>query len=251
MGIYVGYEGARSCTGMAQPGCTALMSWYLGAYGRLGAVNSGIYNCRNVRGGSTTSLHGEGRADDLGVRPYSAAYGTALADKLRLNSAELGIQCIIWNRRIWSGSYPHAGWRPYNGVNPHVDHLHVELSWHAARTLTVAHIQAVLSGGGGSAGQPPGGIESMGFNDSYTDWAKNEQTVLSWMNNVDHRVYNIERQVNELKEILDGYLVQQFEVQLPGRVEKDTNTGFIRSTREAVGRLHEMVKRLPGASDKE
>ena len=154
MTLYHGYEEARRCTGSATPGCKALMSWYLGKYGDLGGINTGIYNCRKVGGGGSWSLHAEGRAADLGVRPYSARYGTDLAEKLRLNSGELGIQFIIWNRRSWSGSRPDAGWRPYNGASPHTDHIHVELSWATARSLTVERIRAVLSGSGGTPGRP-------------------------------------------------------------------------------------------------
>lgn len=147
--IYSGYQGAVRCTSGPTVGCRNLMSWFLGGYARLGGVNTGIFNCRVVRGGSTTSLHGEGRACDLGIRPYSAAWGTTLADALRLKSRELGIQCLIWNRRIWSGSYPNAGWRPYTGTASHTDHIHTELSWRTARDapLTVAYIASVMGGG--------------------------------------------------------------------------------------------------------
>src|SRR3712207_3869750 len=114
MSLYRGYEPARKCTSGPAPGAKALMAWFIGAYSGQGGRNLGIYNCRSVVGGSTLSLHGEGRAADLGV-PVGAGWATVLADKLRLNSAELGIQCVIYNRKIWSGSYPDAGWRPYNG----------------------------------------------------------------------------------------------------------------------------------------
>lgn len=122
------------------------MAWFLAAYADEGGKNLGIYNCRTVRGGSTTSLHGEGRACDFGINPHGAAYGTLLADQLRLHSGELGIQCVIWNRRIWSGSYPDAGWRAYSGTNAHVDHIHLELTRAAARTLTAERVHAVLRG---------------------------------------------------------------------------------------------------------
>lgn len=141
------YEPARACTDGPEPGARALMAWFLGAYSELGGVNSGIYNCRAVRGGSTTSLHGEGRACDLGIRPYSAAYGWELANLLVGHSGALGIQCVIWDRKIWSGSYADRGWRNYGGVNPHVDHLHVELTRQAARTLTAERIHEVLGSG--------------------------------------------------------------------------------------------------------
>lgn len=145
--IYRGYEPARSCTGSATSGAKAMMSYWLGAYGHLGAVNSGIYNCREVRGGGSYSLHAEGRADDLGVRPYKGSYGAAFAEKCRLYSGELGLQLGIWNRGYWSGSYPDRGWMPYSGVSPHEDHIHLELSWASARTLTVPRIQEVFAGG--------------------------------------------------------------------------------------------------------
>lgn len=144
MDVHTGYQPARSCTTGPQPGARGLMAWFLGAHRNRGGTNLGIFNCRAVRGGTTTSLHGEGRACDLGVAPHGAGWGDELAEQLRVNSAELGIQCVIWNRRIWSGSRPHAGWRPYAGLNPHRDHLHVELSWHAARTLTAARVAQVL-----------------------------------------------------------------------------------------------------------
>ncbi|WP_309080264.1 peptidoglycan-binding domain-containing protein [Zhihengliuella sp.] len=130
MSIYNGYVGAKSCTKGPTTGARGVLAWLLAKYADDGALNAGIYNCRPVRGGRTTSLHGEGRAVDLAIRPYSAQYGTDLADLIRRHSAELGIQCVIWNRKIWSGYY--NVWRDYDGLNPHVDHLHIELSWPAA-----------------------------------------------------------------------------------------------------------------------
>jgi hypothetical protein len=149
MAIYVGYQAAGACTSGPQPGARALMAWWLGNFGHLGAVNTGIFNCRVIAGSSTRSLHGEGRAADLGVRPHDAGYGHDVASLLHANSGEIGIQCIIWSRRIWSGSRPHEGFREYRGRSPHLDHLHVELSWPAARTLTQARIAELLGG------QPP------------------------------------------------------------------------------------------------
>lgn len=127
-----GYQGARSCTSGPQPGVWGAMDYFLSAYKSKGGVNTGIYNCRTVRGGRTTSLHGEGRAADFGIRPHGAAYGTALANAIVSMSKELQVQCVIFNRQIWSSSYPHSGWRRYNGVASHVDHLHVEFTWAGA-----------------------------------------------------------------------------------------------------------------------
>ena len=133
MAVHHGYVGAKSCTSGPQPGVRGAMAWFLGRYASQGGLNTGIYNCRSVRGGRTTSLHGEGRAADFGIRPYSAKYGTQLAEAMRRKSKELGIQCIIWNRKIWSGAHPNAGWRRYTGVASHTDHIHVEFTWATAR----------------------------------------------------------------------------------------------------------------------
>ena len=150
MAIFTGaYRGARSCTSGPQPGAWGAMDYFLSAYKSKGGVNTGIYNCRSVRGGRTTSLHGEGRAADFGIRPYGARYGTALANALVAFSKELGIQCVIWNRKIWSSSYPHSGWRRYNGVASHTDHIHVEFTWaraKAGRKETAQHFAKVLGG---------------------------------------------------------------------------------------------------------
>jgi hypothetical protein len=140
------YEPATRCTGGPSPGAKALMAWFTGAFGHLGGKNLGIYNCRPVRGSTmTTSLHGEGRACDLGINPHGAEWGTSLAEMLRTRSGELGIQCLIWDRRIWSAAYPDAGWRLYSGTNPHRDHIHLELSKASASGLTPQTIQRVLA----------------------------------------------------------------------------------------------------------
>ncbi len=144
MSIHTGYEPAVQCSGRGQEGAKQLMAWYLGAYSAKGGKNLGIYNCRPVAGSASLSLHGEGRACDLGV-PVGAAWAQTLADGLVASSAELGVQLVIHNRKVWSGRHPFDGWRAYGGSNPHTDHLHVELSWQAARDLTAARIQDHLS----------------------------------------------------------------------------------------------------------
>lgn len=157
MSVHTGYVGAKACTAGPQPGAKALMAAFLGLYANKGGTNLGIFNCRAVRGSTTTtSLHGEGRACDFGINPHGAAWGTALAEVLRAFSAELGIQCVIWDRHIWSGAKPTAGWRAYSGTNPHRDHIHVELTWDAARSLTAEQAHRLL--GGGEADKPGGPV---------------------------------------------------------------------------------------------
>lgn len=54
----------------------------------------------------------------------------------------------------------------------------------------------------------------------------------------------------ELRGLFREYFEKAYEVRLPGRVEENTNTGFVRSTREAVGRLSEDTKRLDAVEEK-
>ena len=133
----------RTCSGGPTPGAREAMAWFLGAYGARGGKNLGIYNCRPIAGTSTPSLHGEGRAGDFGVPLTTWAH--ALAQALVDHSAELGVQCVIYDGRIWSGSHCHEGWRPYEGSNKHTDHIHAEWTRDAAQTLTVARFNAVFA----------------------------------------------------------------------------------------------------------
>lgn len=62
--------------------------------------------------------------------------------------------------------------------------------------LTPANFgQVGTSGPSGSAPVAPGGIETMAFNDTYTDWDGNKQSVQAWMDTVDHRVALILQQL--------------------------------------------------------
>lgn len=171
MTILVGYTPASACTGSATPGARALMDWFLDTYpGR----NDGIYNCRPMRGGTLFSIHAEGRAVDLGT-PLTGgppAWGTALAQQLVDNSAEIGVQCVIWDRRIWSGARPAEGWRVYGGVDPHDTHLHVELTRAAGLALTAALISDVLAPAPPAPTPAPRGTNDMGHTCIYfgTRW---------------------------------------------------------------------------------
>lgn len=136
------WEGASRCSGSATPGAQALMRWIIESYGPKGAMNWGIYNCRTVRGGATTSCHGEGRALDVGF-PVGDPDGDRLLRRLLKAPGRLGIQAIIYERRIYSRLSP--GGRPYTGVAPHFDHLHIELTREAGRDLTYETVRRVLT----------------------------------------------------------------------------------------------------------
>jgi hypothetical protein len=105
----------------------------------------GIYNCRSVRGSATTSLHGEGRAYDLGwpmVNGRGTASGEEVVRRLGSQGRRLGIQCIIYNRKIYSATSPRG--RNYTGVHPHYDHLHIELTRASGAQLNLATLRDVL-----------------------------------------------------------------------------------------------------------
>lgn len=138
------YEPAGAkCSGVAQPGVVAFMRWAVEDYGRE-ASNLGIYNCRTVRGSTVRSVHGEGRAGDVGFPGVAAQAGTDLLNLLLPHVGELGIQLIIWNRRSWSAKKPTSA--VYRGVSPHTDHLHIEFTWNAARTLTQDRVRVIVGG---------------------------------------------------------------------------------------------------------
>jgi hypothetical protein len=101
----------------------------------------GIYNCRPVRGRESRSVHSEGRAVDFGLpvvggRAHSA--GIEIVRALGERGRACGVQTVIWDRRIWSARSPNG--RSYNGLSLHTDHLHIELTREAGRTLTVERL---------------------------------------------------------------------------------------------------------------
>jgi hypothetical protein len=142
MAVWPDWTPADHCTGSATPGAQALMRWIIERYGSKGAQNWGIYNCRDVVGASTTSLHGEGRALDVGF-PLGDPDADELRKRLIRVPGRLGIQAVIYERVIYSQKSPEG--RPYTGEAPHYDHLHIELTREAARELTYATVASVLS----------------------------------------------------------------------------------------------------------
>lgn len=154
-----GYDPASgSCAGRSQPGALALMAWCLAAYEPAG--NLGIYNCRNTRGGTSKSVHADGRALDvafpLDTGGLANPLGHDLAARLVARNAALGIQCVIYDRMIWTSRRPkwmqhcpHPDARsPHLGCSgPHLDHVHIELTWAASKgpfALTVEDVSRAL-----------------------------------------------------------------------------------------------------------
>lgn len=140
---FAAWQKATGCTSGPEPGATALAEVLLQQYPE--GWSGGIFNCRKVRGSSQPSMHGEGRAFDL-MLPVVGGKGHPVGHEIvaRLGAVgvTLGVQCIIFDRKIWSARSPQG--RPYTGVHPHYDHLHIELTREAARRLTAVEVSRIL-----------------------------------------------------------------------------------------------------------
>jgi len=130
-GRWIGPEG---CSGGFTKGAHALSRWLKNHYRFTRSI--GGYACRpNTADTSQMSLHGEGRALDWMVNASDAAQRRAVnrftrkvsAENFRLGRA-MGIQELIFNRRIWTASRHAEGWRAYTGPNAHTDHIHIGLN---------------------------------------------------------------------------------------------------------------------------
>ena len=95
------------------------------------------------------SDHPYGNAVDVMIPDHTSPAGVAVGDEiarwLLANRRQLGVKYLIWNKQIWSVERQADGWRPYVGVSPHYDHVHVSTYGDSAGS-------DVLSGPGGSHG---------------------------------------------------------------------------------------------------
>jgi hypothetical protein len=135
------YDKAGSkCVGGPKPGTSILERRILLAFE--GARSGGIYNCRNVRGAKSPSLHGEGRA--LDIFPLSKLQGDLIAQWCVLNARDYQIQEVIWYERIWSSNKALQGFRKYTGQANHHDHVHIGQNWSGANS-DFAHVDPPVS----------------------------------------------------------------------------------------------------------
>lgn len=79
-------------------------------------------------------------------------------DYCKKNNRDLGVEGIIYNRRVMGfpangPAYrgPAGGWRPYNGPNPHTDHVHIQFSTDALRAVGGTTASSSPSSGGTKA----------------------------------------------------------------------------------------------------
>jgi hypothetical protein len=85
---------------------------------KFGISNIGGFSDRNIGGTNKKSDHAFGLAlDFMGAKQD-------VADYLVQNAQRMGVDYVIYNRRIWSAERADEGWRPYSGASPHTDHVH-------------------------------------------------------------------------------------------------------------------------------
>jgi len=137
MNTFAPWTPADHCAGGATKGATVLMSYLLRRFPS--TKSDGIYNCRNVRGGSSFSCHAEGRALDVRCDKKT---GDAIVKLVAAHGLALGVQTIIWWDEIWSAKSPNG--RAYVGADPHHGHVHIELTRSAGANLTLARVKSVL-----------------------------------------------------------------------------------------------------------
>ncbi len=143
---FVSYTGAgpwvgeSGCSGGLTPGAIELKDFLSQAFPQIWHI--GGYNCRPIRGSTTVmSVHGTGRALDLHIAldggDADNGAGDPVGNWLIVHAQEIGIQYIIWDHLSWKADRPVGSKdRDYGGVNPHIDHLHVEISPAAADKQT-------------------------------------------------------------------------------------------------------------------
>ena len=149
------WDGGAHCSGGFTAGGRTLSSYLRANFDGISSI--GGYSCRqNTANPAKMSVHGSGRALDIMI-PLSAGaadndVGDEIANWLIEHSSEIGVQYLIWDRTQWSASRSSDRVRAYTGPNPHIDHLHVEITLEASREETPWYT------GGGSTepvGPPP------------------------------------------------------------------------------------------------
>lgn len=98
--------------------------------------------------------HPSGHALDFMIT--SKGQGQAVADFVQQNSSALGVKYIIWNHQVWEASgKPVVGWHPYDGSNPHTDHVHVTfLDQPGSGAVSATDVPASGTGSSGPSTDP-------------------------------------------------------------------------------------------------
>lgn len=133
------WEDGIHCAGGLTPAAEELGAFLQARFPQISHVSG--YACRpNTAFPDETSQHGTGRALDLAIPLRDGAadreLGDPVAEWLVSNAAEIGVQLIIWDRGIWTGDAAPPRSAAYYGPDPHMDHLHVEISLAAVARAT-------------------------------------------------------------------------------------------------------------------
>lgn len=149
------YAAKDTLTSSCTTGARSLMAYVLANVE--GATDLGCFNPSLIPGSTTYSIHAEGRAIDPGTPDAEVrARMAAFVERLIAHSDELGVQCVIHQKRIWSTAVdtrvlPFSAWRPlsnWQAVGDHMNHAHIELVREraaGANALTVAYIDSILN----------------------------------------------------------------------------------------------------------
>jgi hypothetical protein len=140
---YALYEGQSTCDPTPKLGTLALRDLLLSRYPSTASL--GISRVCEMGG---QSEHKDGRAFDWAAKITNGVQVAAVDDFLTALFAtdsdghkhalarRMGIMYVIWNQKIWGSYEADAGWRTYEGSNPHTDHVHISMSWAGARGET-------------------------------------------------------------------------------------------------------------------
>lgn len=123
---------------------------------------NGCYGYRKIKGSSSVSVHGSGRAFDVSLRNQAASTVAAMwwtVNTLVANYCNLNVQRIIFHGHIWDADdgvrVGPGAWRTFSGkAGNHNDHAHIEISPPACTTLTYQDILLVVAFGNQIGGNP-------------------------------------------------------------------------------------------------
>jgi len=136
----------NACSSGMTEGALALKAYLLRSFPHLPEIQG--FACRVVAGSSSLSVHSVGRALDIMIPPVGEDgsvnssdadndLGDPIAAWLIEHAEEVGVQYIVWDQTQWSGRKdPGQKLSSYGGSNPHIDHIHVELTIAASQLQT-------------------------------------------------------------------------------------------------------------------
>lgn len=142
MVAYCYTPGPTKCGTGPRPGAKALLAYAIEQFPGV-AGSDGIFNCRNIRGGSSLSLHADGRAPDVHF-PRKHPDGDRFFHWCIDQAHVIGAQELIWNHQIWSAHHPYiSGYVHGPGGDDHETHVHAGLCLPSANSLTLELLRSL------------------------------------------------------------------------------------------------------------